>query len=107
MEVVVLYLEGCPSKELAESRVRLAVENVGAAVQIRSQRVESVAEANLLGFGGSPTVLLDAVDVFGGHSRVDGLTCRLYRTEHGLEGAPSLDDLIRAISQIEEVYNRG
>ena len=102
MKVVVLYVEGCPNRELAESRVELAAQRVGLPVDVRSQMVESVAEANLLGFRGSPTLLIDGDDVFGGNSGQDGLACRLYRTEDGVEGAPSLDDLIRAISLPQE-----
>jgi hypothetical protein len=102
----VLYIEGCLNKELAESRVRLAADRVGGAVEVRSQRVKSISEASLLGFRGSPTLLMDGVDVFRGDSGHDGLACRLYRTAHGLEGAPSLDDLIRAISPPQEATNR-
>ncbi len=102
MEVVVLYLEGCPNRELAESRARLAFERVGASGEVRSQRIESAADADLLGFRGSPTVLLDGVDIFVEESSPYGFACRLYRTENGLEGSPSLDDLIGAIARFGE-----
>jgi hypothetical protein len=102
MKVTLLHVEGCPTKKLAESRVMVAAEEVGLSVELSSRTVESVAEANRLGFGGSPTVLIDGVDVFPGSSSHDGLACRLYRTAHGLEGAPSVEDLIQAITAARE-----
>ncbi|CAN5881674.1 hypothetical protein BH23ACT12_BH23ACT12_06400 [soil metagenome] len=103
MEMVVLYLEGCPNRELAESRAQLAFERVGASGKVRSKRIESAADAKLLGFRGSPTLLLDVVDVFAEESSPYGVACRLYRNENGLEGSPSLDDLMRAIARSERV----
>lgn len=97
MELTVLYVEGCPNRQLAESRARLATEKLNAAVEIRSVLVSSVEEAERLGFGGSPTILIDGADPFDAQSP-GGLTCRLYPTDEGLEGAPSQSDLEKLIS---------
>ncbi len=98
MELTVLYVEGCPNRQLAESRAQLAAEKLGAAVEIRSVLVSSLEDAERLGFGGSPTLLIDGADPFDRRSP-GGLSCRLYRTDEGLEGAPSQSDLEKLISR--------
>ncbi|MBT2415677.1 hypothetical protein J7I94_34990 [Streptomyces sp. ISL-12] len=42
------------------------------------------AEAERLGFTGSPAILVDGQDPFTEPGRVAGLTCRVYRTPDGL-----------------------
>lgn len=42
-------------------------------------RVETIEEAERLGFHGSPSILVDGVDVFAEPAGV-GLSCRIYRT---------------------------
>lgn len=101
MEVVVLYVEGCPHQQLAESRLQLAAERLGRDLQIRPRRVDSLTQAEELGFRGSPTLLVDGADLFPKHPGAAGLACRLYPTNRGLEGAPSLSDLEKAISALE------
>ena len=44
-------------------------------------------------FRGSPTLLIDGVDPFADLDAPIGLSCRLYKTEHGYSGAPTLDQL--------------
>lgn len=100
MEVVVLHVEGCPNVELAESRLKLAAERLDLDVQMRREQVKSLTQAEKLGFGGSPTLLVNGVDLLPQHPGAPGLACRLYRTRRGVEGAPSLADLEEAISSL-------
>jgi hypothetical protein len=46
---------------------------------------------------GSPTVLVDGVDPFGGAG--PSLACRLYRSGDEVEGAPPLDSLIEVFTR--------
>ena len=46
-----------------------------------------------MGFHGSPSILVDGVDVFAEPGAGVGLSCRIYRTPEGLAGAPTLDQL--------------
>lgn len=57
-----------------------------------------VAFAGRPGFSGSPTVLVDGVDVFPA-SRADGLSCRLYETPEGHRGSPTAAMLRAAIEE--------
>jgi hypothetical protein len=55
-------------------------------------------EALRLGFRGSPTILLDGQDPFADQDAPVGLACRLYATEGGLQGAPTIDQLRAALA---------
>lgn len=46
-----------------------------------------------LGFSGSPTILVDGQDPFADQDAPIGLACRLYATEEGLQGAPTIAQL--------------
>ena len=51
-----------------------------------------------MGMAGSPTILLDGRDLFGSAPSEPSISCRLYRTETGVEGAPSVNSLIDALT---------
>ncbi|GAC1363129.1 MAG: hypothetical protein NVSMB32_04380 [Actinomycetota bacterium] len=100
MELVVQYFEGCPNAELAVGRLRQALRRVGLEdVPTKLQQIESPEDAARLGFHGSPTVLIDGTDPFGDKSPPVGYACRLYDTEQGHEGAPSLAQLAAALEE--------
>ncbi len=44
-------------------------------------------------FHGSPTVLVDGRDPFAAPDAAVGLSCRLYQTDDGPAGAPSVEQL--------------
>ncbi len=92
--VVVQYFEGCPGWQTATDRLRQALRLVGLGDQeIHLQNVETPEQAAQLGFAGSPTILFNGVDLFADANPSAGYACRIYRTERGAEGAPSLSQL--------------
>lgn len=95
VEVTVLYVERCPHVALAAERVATALDRLGIDAPVLEQLVESEERATALGFGGSPTVLVEGVDLF--PAPTAGLSCRLYATEDGAEGAPSVGQLVEAL----------
>lgn len=52
--------------------------------------MDTPTEAEHVGFFGSPNIL---VDVFADADAEVGLSCRMYLTPEGYEGAPTLDQL--------------
>jgi SAM-dependent methyltransferase len=98
-EIRLRYFEGCPNWRTAEARVREAVRSSGSsdAVSIVLDRVESDDDAQRLRFLGSPTVLFDGLDPFPTGQSTFGLACRVYQTEAGIEGSPSLAQLRTAL----------
>jgi hypothetical protein len=98
VDVEVRFIEGCPSLTVIQQRLRDALDGLGrAGVDIRLRRVRTDAEAEALGFTGSPTILIDGVDLFQQRCAVVGLSCRLYRSAEGTTGAPSIEQLRAAL----------
>ncbi|OZG29799.1 hypothetical protein DFJ75_4946 [Williamsia muralis] len=94
MRVEILYVEGCPNWVAAVERVRAAAAKIGRTdLEIGVRRIGSDAEAAASPFAGSPTILIDGADAFDDALHVDQLACRLYRTEAGASGLPSVDQL--------------
>src|SRR5687768_12828105 len=82
--VELLWWEGCPSWERALAILREEMESVGldpeAAVVTE---VSTDEQAERLGFPGSPTILVDGVDVQPPEGEPTGLSCRVYRLRDG------------------------
>jgi glutaredoxin len=64
IEVDLLWWQGCPSTDHALALVRGALDELGLnSVQIRMVEIETDEQARELGFRGSPTILINGVDV--------------------------------------------
>ena len=96
MEIMLLYVVDCPNLALARERVREAATKVGLVVRVEERLVSDSAEAAELGFTGSPTILIDGTDPFATR-REASVACRLYATGEGVQGAPSVNDLVRVL----------
>ncbi|MBA3575625.1 MAG: thioredoxin family protein [Pseudonocardiales bacterium] len=92
MDIALLYFGGCPTWKVADERLR-AIAADRPDITVRRHRVDTVEEADRVGFHGSPSILVDGVDVFAGAGAGVGLSCRLYQTPDGPAGAPSIDQL--------------
>lgn len=96
MDISLLYFEGCPNWRIAEQRLAsLAAAHPG--LTVTPHHVETVEEAERVGFRGSPSIQVDGVDVFAEPDDGVGLSCRVYRTPDGPAGAPTLDQLRAAL----------
>jgi hypothetical protein len=101
MDVSLLYFDGCPNWKVADQRLA-AIAAGHPEVVVTRHRVKTVQEAERLGFRGSPSILVDGVDVFAEPDAEVGLSCRLYRTPGGLAGAPTMQQLRAALGVAEE-----
>ncbi|MGQ0616696.1 MAG: thioredoxin family protein [Acidimicrobiia bacterium] len=95
MELTVLYIEGCPHLDVARARLAEALVRTGVEAAIGARLVRTEAEAVGLSFAGSPTILVDGRDPF--PARSAGLACRLYATDAGPDGAPTVEALVEVI----------
>lgn len=101
MNVTLLYFEDCPNWKIADQRLAtIAADH--ADVTVTRHRVETSEEAEQVGFHGSPSILVDGVDVFAEPGAGVGLSCRVYRTPDGLAGAPSIEQLRVALGVAPE-----
>lgn len=92
-DVTLRYFDGCPNWKVAKERIETALGQLGGGRAVRLERVETPQQADELGFRGSPTILIDGRDPFDAAGPT-GLSCRVYRTDAGMEGAPSVDQLV-------------
>ena len=97
-EITLRYFDGCPNWKVAKERLEAALGQLAETGAVRLERVETPQQADELGFRGSPTVLIDGNDPFHANGR-PGLSCRVYRTVGGLEGAPSVKQLMVALKE--------
>ena len=95
--VELLYVDGCPHWPVVEERVLLALRLTQNPEVVRSRQVSTLAEADELGFRGSPTILMDGDDLFPDLQSPIGLSCRLYETTDRPSGAPTVDQVVAAI----------
>jgi hypothetical protein len=71
----------------------------GVEPSISYEEITTAEEAEGVGFAGSPTILIDGRDPFRGGA-APGLACRRYSTEAGLEGAPSVTQIVDALRDV-------
>ena len=91
-----MYFDGCPNwKTAAQHLEQLAAEHPD--LRLTTHRVDTVDEAERVGFHGSPSILIDGVDAFADAHPVVGLACRIYHTPDGPSGSPTLDQLRAAL----------
>lgn len=96
MTIQILYFEGCPNHLPTVARVKEVVARLGREVQIEEVEVTSPEDAASKRFLGSPTVLVNGVDIDPrARQRTDyGFSCRMY---DGRSGLPSEDLLMAAL----------
>ena len=67
-------------------------------MRVEHRQVTTPEQAQSTGFRGSPTVLVDGRDPFADPDAPVGLSCRVYRTDAGLAGAPTVEQLFAVLS---------
>lgn len=88
-------IDGCPHAKVAHQRVVEAVDDrPDVAITVTTVRGDDDAPGK---FRGSPTILIDGEDPFPGGDPSGSPACRLYRTDAGTDGAPSVDQIRRAV----------
>ena len=71
----------------------------GTQAEVIHEVVDTFEDATRLEFRGSPSLLIDGRDPFLDQAGDVGLSCRIYRTEQGLQGAPSVDQLVAILTR--------
>lgn len=97
MRIDLLHVADCPNLVVARERIDLALDRSGLATVVHEVLIDSPEAAERAGMSGSPTILVDGVDPFGGAE--PSLACRLYRSGDVVEGAPPVDALVEALSR--------
>jgi hypothetical protein len=97
MQIDILYFEGCPHHAPSVARVKQIAADMGLTVPVAEIQITTPEEAQQRRFLGSPTVLVNGVDIDPhAHQQARyGLSCRVYP---GVSGLPP-NDMIRAALQ--------
>lgn len=100
MDVALVYFDGCPHWQVADERLREALAQAGQGdVAVEYRTVSTREEAEAAEFRGSPTVLVNGRDPFLDRESPVGLSCRVYRTDDGLAGSPTVRQLIGVLRE--------
>jgi alkylmercury lyase len=98
-EITLVYDADCPNVPQARAALREAFERAGLQPRwIEYDRAAPGTPAPLLRYG-SPTILVDGVDVAGEAGRAAGVSCRVYPSERGLRGVPPVETIASAMVQ--------
>lgn len=100
--IELLWWEGCPSTERALAELRSAISELGLTeAEIETREIKTEEAAAEAGFHGSPTILIEGLDVAGADpDEPTGLTCRVYRRHDGrISPTPDPEDLREALRQ--------
>ncbi len=98
MKITIQYFDGCPHWKLADERVRHVLGDFSSGdVALEYQFIDSAETADQLGFHGSPTILIDGWDPFITGVEQVGMSCRIFRTEAGTQGAPTEAELRKVL----------
>ena len=95
MRIDILYVRDCPNRATARERVHAALDHASATATVSETEVANAHDAALLGMRGSPTILIDGRDPFGGEE--PSVSCRRYPTAAGIDGAPSVEQLLEIL----------
>jgi hypothetical protein len=103
LSVELLWWEGCPSTERALADLRGALAELGLPDEVQMREIRSEQEAETAAFTGSPTILIDGVELMdalgrGGDGEPAGLNCRVYvRRDGRVSPTPDPEDLREAL----------
>ena len=97
MEAILQYFDGCPNWKKVDALLRI-LQSEGFDLDLKHQLINTPEDAHRHNFRGSPTITLNGVDPFADPDAPIGLTCRIYMTETGLSGMPSIGQLREAVA---------
>jgi hypothetical protein len=96
MDVELLVVPDCPHEKPAAMLLRSALDDIGLrTVEFQLTVIDTAEAAELRGFVGSPTILLDGVDPFETPGPPASLACRLYPGPGGLPDLRRLRQVLK------------
>ncbi|MCO7220406.1 thioredoxin family protein [Klenkia sp. PcliD-1-E] len=102
MKLSLQHFDNCPNWQVAQAALLQALALVGIEdVEVTYRVVSTQEDAEAMGFRGSPTLLLDGVDPFADPDAPAGLSCRVYRTDTGLAGTPTVKQLVAVLNEAQ------
>jgi hypothetical protein len=99
VQIELIYDADCPNVPAAREAIQAACRQAGMSGQWQEWDRASADVPDYVAHYGSPTVLVDGVDVAGGDSESDARACRVYRTHEGeFTGVPPAETIAALLS---------
>ncbi len=104
MKIQLLYFDGCPNVEAAAVALKRCMDSAGLTEPVERVDVNASDTPASLQTWGSPTILINGVDV-GGDSSSDASCCRLYVNSKN-RGIPSDLDITAMLKAAETTVSK-
>jgi hypothetical protein len=91
MEINLLYFDGCPSWQNALANLQTALNEERLDISINLIEVNSDQDAANAKFQGSPSYQVNGQDFWPEDRQSYSMNCRVYRTNEGLKGWPTVE----------------
>lgn len=105
VKIQLLYFEGCPSYQQGLENLRLALRKLNLPEDFEMINIETDKMAQEYHFIGSPTIRINGEDI-DSRARKAKVTghkgCRIYQTEEGLKGAPTIEMIKKVIQETQK-----
>lgn len=106
MLIEILVTKDCPHEDTAIDLVGMAANSLNVAPQVTVIEVADLTEATQRRFVGSPTIRVEGRDVSPPNDPDASLSCRLYKTTHGLSGVPDVSLVLAALKDSLDLKSR-
>jgi hypothetical protein len=106
-EITLIYDADCPNAAEARAVLRRALERAGLDLEwVEHDRAAPGVPKALTRFG-SPTILVNGIDVGGESGEAAAASCRIYADSCGLRGVPPLEAIVDAIMSARSTTTQG
>lgn len=102
MKIQFLYFEGCPSYKNGLENLKQALKELNLPEDFEMINVDSDEKTKEYQFIGSPTIRINGKDIDprAREAKITGYrACRIYQTEEGIQGAPTVKMIKDFVSQ--------
>ncbi len=101
-EIELLYFDGCPSWKTALENLRQVLETENLPYPIRLIEIATPQQAQEECFLGSPSFRLNGTDLWPETRTRYNMSCRVYQTDQGMRGSPSVEMLREKIRELRK-----
>lgn len=105
MKIQFLYFDGCPSYKQGLKNLKQALSELSLSEDFVMINIETNKAAKEHHFIGSPTIIINGEDIDprARDAKVTGYKgCRIYQTEEGLKGTPTVEMINKAIKEVQQ-----
>ena len=102
-EIELLYFDGCPSWQTALENLHQAIAAENLSHQVRLIEITTPQQAQEERFLGSPSFRMNGRDLWSEKRSRYNMSCRVYQTDQGMRGSPTVD-MLRV--QIRELLSK-